>query len=171
MLIEYGLFVAWLRRRTPRLRVAVQIGLLICVLVPLLQFLVTTQRERISAVCAALVKAVEAGDVAAIDSQVSDRFAAEDFDKESFMAFVRSGLERNEVEDATMRIESIEIDGNKATVVLMASCTVNSDFYQGPLPSKWRVIFMLEDGEWRMIDVTPVSTPSFPIDRLSDLRV
>ena len=147
------------------------IGLLVCILVPLLQFMVTTERERLSVVCDALVKAVDVGHVAAIESHVSGSFDAEGYDKEGFMEFVSRGLERADVENASVKVDSIEINGSKASVIIFADCLINTDGYSGKLPSKWRLTFEKTGDAWKLIEVTPISTPLFPYTRLRDLRM
>ncbi len=169
MLIEYFLLVAWLRRRTSRLRLAVVIGLAICIAVPLLQQFVTTDRERIVTACEAMVQAVDVGDLPTIDAHLSAKFSTEEHDKESFMAFVGRRLERHEIEDAKLTIRSIEINGLNAVVVIRVDCTVDSNSYQGPLPSSWELTFEQEGDEWRMISVKPIQIGPQKFTRLSDL--
>ncbi len=131
--------------------------------------MVTTERERLSIVCDALVKAVDVGDVAAIELRVSDSFDAEGYDKESFMALVNRGLERVDIEDASMTGDSFEINGSHAVVIIRADCFVNMEGFHQRLPSKWRLTFEKIGDEWKLIEVTPISTPVFPYNRLHDL--
>lgn len=169
LLVEYALVVAWLRRRTPRLRAAMLIGLIVCIAVPLLQSLVTTSRERIALTCEAMVLAVEVGDVESLGSYVSESFATEGLDRDAFMARVRSALERSEVEDASLTIERIEITGSRAVVVFRVKCVISTDEYNGPFPSKWQVEFEQRGEQWLLVSVMPISTPTFPFNSLRQL--
>ncbi len=169
VLIEYFLLVAWLRRRTSRLKWAVLIGLVVCVAIPLLQKFVTTDRERIAIVCEAIVHAVDTGDLAGIETHVSARFSAEAYDKKSFMAYVERSLGRHDVEDLKLTIKNVEINGETATVRIGVQFTSNSDYYQGPIPSIWELKFERDGEDWQLIYVRPIQIGTRKLSSLSEL--
>lgn len=148
---------------------AVLIGLAICIAIPLLQSFVTTDRERISTVCVAMVQAVEAGDVAGIETHVSARFSTEEYDRRSFMDYVERSLERHDLEDMKVTIKNAEISGATATIWISVKFTSNSDYYQGPLSSTWELKFERDGEDWKLIYVRPVQIGTMKFNRLGEL--
>lgn len=169
LLAEYALLVMWLRRRTPQSRAAVLVGLVVCLTVPVLQRVVTTQRERITLICKSLVSAVEAGNVATIETHISKSFAADGLDRDEFIDAVRSALNQSNIEDVSLTIDNIVINAGSATVVIRVRCMLTTDEYSGTFPSKWRLSLKKEGDGWFVADVIPIRTPTFPVDRLRQL--
>ncbi len=170
VVIEYVLVVIWLRRRTPRSRWAALIGLVLCILLPVVQKLVVTQRERVTLVINSMVDAVSAGDVAALAEYVSPNFNTANTDRAGFIAGVRDTLQRYTVEEPRLRDLQITVDGDRATTQFGIVCRILTPQESvANYPSAWEVVFELNDGEWQMISVEPRPTRLFPYERLQQL--
>ena len=146
------------------------VGLTLCILLPAVQMLVVTDRERIRLVCQAMVDATEAGDIEAIGEHVAPNFNVRGLDRKAFLDGVGKALNRTHVEDASLSHVEIEVAGNRATVQFNVRCRVIApqDVEYVPL-SAWTAIFERHNGQWQMIAVDPRSTPFFPFSRLEEL--
>ena len=170
VVLELVLIRRWLARRTQRSKRAAQIGLLLVVVLPIVQALVVTQRERIEGDCRAMVRAVQAGNVPGVAAHVSRDFREGDIDRESFLRRVKDTLTTYKVEHARVLGLEITVHGDEADVVLRVVCTVvTRDELLPNTLSAWSLRFRRTDGTWWMVGARPRPTAQFPFDRLEQV--
>ncbi len=168
--MEFFLLSSWLRKRTPGSRKALLVGLLVCIVLPVIQKLVVTQREQVKNVCQELVDATEQGDVDAIARRVAPEFAVREIDRDRFLEGVKSVLTSSRVENPSMHSFKVTVEDDKAEVTFVVSCRiVTREGMEPGVVSSWRVIFQRVGEEWLLIYAEPKSTPLFPFDRLEQL--
>lgn len=167
--VEFWLLWAWARRRTRRTRRLALGGLLAAPLLVVVQALVVTERERIVAVCHKLARAVEAGDVDGFGAHIADGFADGSIDRDRLLASLTRALARVRVEEARLSGFKLSVDGARGQVDFQAGCRlVAADFIDGRVLSRWKLSFVLLGGEWRVIAIQPVPTPTFPYQSLRE---
>lgn len=120
-------------------------------------------------VCASMVQAIEDGDVRAIGGHTSASFNSADMGKAEFLDRVEAGLNGSEFEDASVTVENIEIENGRSVVVLRVKCTMISNQYEGPMPSKWRIEFARSGDHWLMIGVQPIRVGSYEFNDIRDI--
>ncbi len=167
--MAYVTLVVWLRRRTPRARRALLLTLALCVVLPVIQQVVVTDREAIRGALGEMVAAVEAGEIEPIAARVARRFQVREIDREAFLAGVDRAMHRYHIERARLGGVEIEVAGDTATVRFTASGYVTSDMYTGDAPTAWTARFVLIDGRWMLAEVEPRRTALFRFDRLEQL--
>jgi len=166
----YVCLVVWLRRRTVRAKRALWIAAILLVLLPVVQRLVVTDRERIRAVSAAIAAAVDAGDVAALSEHVADDFRVRDIDRAALLELAKSAMDRHRPRDVKLSDVRVTVTGDRAEVTQTSTCFVESDVYSGRVTVNWTAVFVRARGAWRLqfADIRP--TPLLPIDQLEDVR-
>lgn len=171
IVVQFVLVRVWAARRTARTARTVWIGLAVAALLLVMQMLVVTHRERITIICRAMATAVEDGDVPAIASHVADGFDAEGYDKTAFVSRLKQTLTRVHVEDAKLSGFEVTVEGGRtARAVFTASARLifpESVTYRSA--SRWELHFERVSGEWRMVSLKPISTPTFPFSHLRDV--
>jgi ketosteroid isomerase-like protein len=166
----YICLVVWLRRRTPRAKRALLIALLLCVTLPLVQWLVVTDREQIRAVCESIGRAVEAGDVDAISRHVAADFRTRDIDRAELLDMAERALARHHPQNVRFRDFRVDVDGDRAEVTYTSICSVSGEYIERDVRVNWIAIFIRVNGEWHLQSADIRQTPFLPISRLEDLR-
>jgi hypothetical protein len=167
---EYILIVMWLRRRTKGARRAALIGLALCIILPIVQKLVVTQREQLRAITETLIDAAENGNVQVIARRIDRNFRVGDIDHDRFIEGVKRVLTQIKIEDARITGFHVEVDGDTAKIELgvMAQIITRQEF-SGQQPTSWTLTYVRTDRGWMLTAVEPRSTPLFPYDKLEQI--
>lgn len=166
----YVLLVVHLRRQTPRTRRALIIGLLICIALPIVQAIVKTPRERIAAVCRALIAAVEKQDARGVDAHVARTFQVRAIDRKAFMEGVERRLREYQIENALLHLDEVRVDGDKAVARFRVTARfVTQDGFDATGVLPWTVEFIKEDGQWRIQAAEPRPTQWWQVTKLEEV--
>jgi hypothetical protein len=165
----YACLVIWLRRRTPGAKRALIVALLLAVLLPILQWWVVTDRERIHRICLAMTASAEQGDVAAFDRYVSSRFEVGELDRAALRAAAERAYTRYDIVTAKLKSPQIEVNQDRAEVDFGVQVTMSGGDFPGQGLTTWTAVFEREADGWRLVEIHPRRTPFFPFDRLEEL--
>ena len=142
------------RRLTPGSRRGVWATLAACVLLIVMQRLVVTDREAIEVLVRGLVRAVDDGDMAAVEARVDDAFRSGPTDKQRLMAMMHQRLQQWQVNGARINALTIDVQGDSADVRFRVICDRTSQSHsQDTVPSLWRLRCARTDGRWRMAGI------------------
>ena len=151
-------------------------GLVACPLLVLLQALVVTDRERLTAVCHALADAVRQADIEAFGRHVSPLFESHpvaggtSWDKAALLEHLESTITTYRIEEPRLRGFEFELDATGAVVRFSATCRiVTADRIGSGYPSNWELTFERRGDRWQVISIRPRPSRLFPYRRLSDL--
>ena len=170
VVMQLALIAVWSNRRTRSARRIMLAGLALCILLPAIQHLVVTDRERIEGVCHRLVRLTESGNVDGIAACIDPDFETDGVSRARFVDAVRHTLTRVQILDASLHNVRIETTADAAEARFSVTCKVvgESQMHYGVL-SAWTVRLVRDGQTWRVIGLTPRETPVFPYHRLSQI--
>ncbi len=163
VLLLFVLLVHWRRGGRPR---PLQIALGLAVLLLLVQALVVTRREHAGRILSRIEKDVVASRTGAIAAALSTRFhvAEPEMDRDKFLELVRRAMRRVDVHTLTQRglkIQASASDTFEISVTYWAD--VSTPEYRGMTPSRWKIVFVREEGGWRILTVEPIELNRIPV--------
>jgi len=167
--------VIWSRRRTRGSRNTLLACLAAAPMLLVLQAVVRTDRERIIALCDDVAAAVELGDVNAFAAHIADDFLAgagthAPVTRDDLLAGFNDAVTRYHPEDIRLGQLEVTVDGDAATVELVATARVSiSGSTLARVPSRWRLRLARRGDAWLIVEVEPVQTSTWPIRNLRDL--
>jgi hypothetical protein len=146
------------------------IGLLLLIVLPVVQWLVVTDREAVRQSLTELVNSVQQGDVSRFSTHVAEQFQAGTVDREQFLDRVESAMNRIRIENAKLKFEEVTVANDNAIVRMRVFCRViaENDWEPNAI-SAWEIELAKEDDAWRIISLQPRPTPAFPLSRLEDV--
>jgi hypothetical protein len=166
LIVLFILIVRWSRRRDRGSARAMTIGFIAAAMLLALPGLVVTRREQIIAECRELARAVDDGDVAAIDARLAEDFRIGDLDRAAVVGRLTDTLTRFRVDDPRLRRFEVSFPTpNTAVATFAASARVRSaESLYDRLPSRWRLTFRETEG-WKVarlesLPVPPLNLPS-----------
>ena len=167
---EVVLIWLWLRVGSRRRRNAVLAGLSLCVLLPVIQKLVVTQRERVGQVCHALVDAVRDGDIDELGMHIAESFNVRGIDRRQLLDAARSSLSQYRIDNITTKIRESTVTGSAASVRMSIQFRLTSpDDMMTYAVVAWQLEFEFKEGEWYLTAADPVPTASLQYDRLEQI--
>ncbi|MFQ5489980.1 MAG: nuclear transport factor 2 family protein [Phycisphaerae bacterium] len=176
VVIQFVLVAIWSRFRTLRWRRTMLAGFLIGPLLVLAQAWIQTDAERLTAICRQMADAVEAVDPPGFAQYISEGFRAagrpgqDGLDRQELLDQLSQLLNVYRIEQPRLRGFVVQVDGDQATVRYAATCRVIAPDQVLPLvTSAWELIFARRNGQWRVVDLHPRSTPTFPFTSLDEI--
>jgi hypothetical protein len=160
----------WTRLRTPGAWRALCAGLACAALLLAVQAWVVTDREKLESTVRQMSSWVEEGNVRAIVNLIDPAASftggrnRADFEKH----LVRL-LDRYDVKDPSVGKFEITRQAGEATLTSAAFCQIALPQGTFPVRSKWQLRFRLADGEWRIVDLRPVSIMDRPCESFFDI--
>lgn len=150
----------WSRRRTVltgRMAVA---GLAAIPLLVAVQLLVTTDRERIIAICGELARAAGQADVMAFGGHISEDFQIVEgqrvWGKAELLDAFEQVLRRWDIEEERLGKFETVVSGDSAETTFRATCRLISNDLMVPRHvSKWELSLVKIEGKWRVTHMKP----------------
>jgi hypothetical protein len=163
VVLLFVLLVHWRRGGRPR---PLLIGLSVAILLLIVQALVVTRREHADRILRRIETDVVASRTDAIAAALSARFhvAEPDMDQAGFLERVRRAMRRVDVRTLTqhgLKIQADESDTFEVSVTYWAD--VSTPEYGGLAHSRWRIVFIREQGNWRILTVEPTELNRLPV--------
>ncbi len=136
-----------------------------------IQFFVTTDREEILQALDEFVAAIESNNAVHIDSSISDRYESEEMNKDDIRAFLGRVLARMKVYDTRFHRRDVEVQGDRAEMIVAARATVSVEGGVGEMHwGSWRIDWRHEAGTWRITAIRPRMLDSRDVRGMKDLR-
>ena len=169
LVVAFASIALWSRRRSRLWARLVWVSLAAVPVVPLVSYLVVTDRERIVSLCRDMAEAVEAGDMPAIRRKLASDFEARDLNGAEFIERLEQTLTLHHVIDPALRNFEVTFPvDNQGAVTFNATCRVQSaEGYFDRLPSRWRLTLRKTGHTW---EVTTIETIPVPPLNARDLR-
>lgn len=159
----FVLLVRWRRTLKPR---PLLIGLALSVVLLLVQALVVTRREHADRIMRAIEQDVVASRPDAIAAALSERFYISEtgWDRERFLDRVRQYLEAVDVRTLTRRKLAVETsEAGRFQIYISYLADISTRDLDTPVLSRWRIEFVDEAGQWRILTIQPSSIERRPI--------
>ena len=140
------------RWMTDRSRRMVWMSVACCALLIAIQKFVVTDREALREMVRTMARAVEQGDIAALDERFDDEIILGTYTgKEAVMKHARLRLQKYDVNEARVSGFQIEVDGDAATVAFQAVFDVRgvqaNPYYA--TPTQWQLRFLRHPDGWK----------------------
>ncbi len=160
------------QRMVPGIRARLWLGwLLALVALYVVQRTVTTEREHIRAALDRVIEAVATKDMDRFDLLVAPGYADDDFDRNSFLAWLRRRLETIDVYDAIVHQCVMTVAGDSAEMQLTATATIR---YQGSPIGRprgvWTLSWIRGSAGWQISAIRPISLGDRPINSVREIR-
>jgi len=151
-------------------RYAIPATLLIIGLLLVIQKIVVTQREQILLALGSFVSAIEREDTSAIEDALAQDYATEGMDREEFTKYLASLLELLDIRDTRFMRRDLDMGDDSAVMTLTARATVSVRGQIGQFQwGSWRIAWLREAGDWRVVSVRPLSLNGQPVETLPTL--
>lgn len=160
--VLFWLLVHWRRSLNPR---PLLIGLAAALVLMILQAAVVTRRETVAALMDRVEAAIVARRADDLAPLLSAAFRYDDLGRPEFVEFVRGHLERLTVHTTGRGTIQAPVGGDQrfsAEIPYISRVSVR-DFAGQPLPTRWRIEFVREDGEWRISEIVPLEILNQPV--------
>jgi ketosteroid isomerase-like protein len=169
------LAIIWSRRRTVASKRVLLVSLGLSPLLLILQAVVKTDSERITAVCHQLADAVERGDVDAFALHIADDFQADDggggpaLSREDLLAALTRNLSRYHPEGVRLTSFDVATGNDAGAAEFSATAHIVSEQAASRVLSRWRLRFRKNGDAWQVIDIQSVQTPFWPYRSLREI--
>ena len=164
------LLVLWRRTVSDGRRKAFLGALAVSVVLLVLQEIVVTDRERITALIQELASATAKPDFATIEQALDAAYADDVFNRDTVMPAIRGALGRYRVEGPRVFAFEIRIDGDSADATFNALCDIReSDGFVPNVLSLWRLRLVRHEGRWFVRSIRPVKVGAREVRSLSEL--
>ena len=160
--VLFLLLVHWRRTLKPR---AFLTGLAVAAILLIVQAIVVTHGEHASRIMATIELEVLASRPDGLAPFLSERFYIEDadWDRAEFLQRVRDYMERVDVRTLTRRkLEVEKNDGEQFQIYISYLADINTQDFDRPVLSRWRITFVHEANHWRILTIIPVSIDQTP---------
>lgn len=161
--VLFWLLVYWRRSLNPR---PLLIGLVAALLMMIVQAAVVTQRETAAAVMDRVEAAIVRSRVDELEPLLAADFRYDQLTRSEFVEFVRTHLERVNVHTTgrgTIQPPTGGGDGRFSVEIPYLSRISTREFSGQVLPTRWRIEFVREGGEWRISEITPLEILNKPV--------
>lgn len=160
--VLFWLLVHWRRSLKPR---PLLIGIVVALLLMMVQAVVVTRRETAAAVMDRVEAAIVARRADDLEPLLSAGFRYAELGRPEFVEFVRGHLERLTVHTTGRGTIQAAAGGDERFSVEIPYISRVSvrDFAGQPLPTRWRIEFVREDGEWRIGEIAPLEILNQPV--------
>lgn len=170
--LVFAVVLFWRRRWTgSAARHALPATLAGIIVLFLLQWLVTTQREAVRETMERFVAAVERKDAVGLQSVFSAAYDSEEMDREAITRAIDAYLGYLTIRDTRLRRMDVTINGERARMDLSALATVSirgaiGEFHTG----LWQIDWVREGDEWRITALRPVMIDTLEVRSMRTLR-
>lgn len=137
---------------------------------PVLSALVVTQREEVIGTCLAMARAVDDGDLRAIDRFLDKSCVVGGLNREAFLIRLEAALTRFRVDQPQLRGFEVVVDPTgRAAAEFTASAQLRSaEGDWGRVPTKWRVSLRRVGDAWRLTGVESIPVPPLNLKTTGD---
>ena len=94
---------------------------------------------------------------------LTPEFAAHNFDREQFVAYVERWLQRVDVRWLERQRITVEQTGDDEFIIFVGYRAGIANRYSGTFMSRWRIAFISTPHGWRIMHIDPEPTPVFPV--------
>lgn len=158
--MQFILICIWSARRDRTAARLVWSGFAAIALLQTAALLIDTPAERIVALCRAMAKAVDEGEITTLARHLHSDFTAGGLDKEEFVSAVSSALTRYRVDNPRLRRFAVEFPAEgEARATFNASSRVRTARSYGHIPSRWRAHFRDYQGTWQLTRLESLPVP------------
>jgi hypothetical protein len=171
LVVQFVLIRQWAQHRTDRARRTMIIGFVCIPLLLALQAVIKTDREQLIALCRALARHAEEGDVDAIGRLVAPQFETEGWDRDDLLGRVEEALKKVHPENSKLSAFQLTFEGaDRATIQFLASARIYGQYSSGGRqPSRWEIRLRRDGGEWKIFFLSPRETIGFPFNSWREL--
>ncbi|MFQ5806277.1 MAG: hypothetical protein ACE5I3_07500 [Phycisphaerae bacterium] len=162
--LMFVLLVHWRRRLQPR---PLLIGLAVALVLLVVQASVVTRREHADRIMKQIEADVVASRPDAVAAALSTRFriAEPEMDRTKFLDLVRSYMRRVDVHTLTRRaLEIVASEKDTFEISISYWADISHRDYSGMVRSRWKIVFLCEQDEWRILCIEPTLIGPRPVD-------
>jgi len=145
--------------------------LLVIALLFVVQRFVVTQREEIWLRLDVFISAIEKQDSSGIRHIISDAYEIEGMNRDAILSDIDGRLQHFRVYDTRVADRNVDIDGDRATMDLVASATVSVEGGVGDRHlGRWRIQWSRDGDDWKIMSIQPRIIDMVRIEALRDLQ-
>jgi hypothetical protein len=129
-----------------------------------------TERERIQTALDEFVDAIATRNMTGVARAIGEGYDSEKIDREEMIEFIQTSLESVSIYDTRFSRRDVEVNGDRAEMVIVAWATVRirngaGEYHQG----RWRIAWAREGEDWKIVALRPEMIDTAPIEGMSRL--